>query len=55
MDSYYLRYWLTINVFKSPLKELFDTLLTDPATVMIGNRTQIEAVQDQFDVIKEFY
>lgn len=33
----------------------FDTLLTNPATVVIGNKAQIEAVKEQFDVIKELY
>lgn len=44
----------TLEDLKS-MHAAFDTLLTNPATVVIGNKAQIDAVKDQFDVIKELY
>ncbi|MBS4461337.1 insulinase family protein [Aerococcaceae bacterium zg-B36] len=34
---------------------IYEQVLTNPAIAVIGNKTQIEAVKDQFDVIRELY
>lgn len=37
------------------MHDAFKTLLADPATVVIGNKAQIDAISDQFDVVTELY